>query len=400
MDWLDSVGAVIDCRKKTVEIGSRQKIHFRTTPEPTPAVMAVDSEGLPYELHLARVRTGQTLVARHTTIVECVAPSSWQSDLPGVFEAVVHLGSGVDVLTCLVQPNPTTRVFVLGISNATTQDIKLGQDMILGKLCHVAELPEGGVTGMSPSYVQGTQLAIWEVPHSVATPVSAESDPNAPELRNKRESQPLVQDDGQERSHSETGAQTRYVTCSTQGTSSEPLAFDEAVTVYNCQGRVIPGQDRIQPEEVVLQEEARASWDTILLAEPNRTSWHGPSESKRVREVSSSPRFPRTAENRLPEHLRCMLPPPGVLTSSQVELAVDLVLTYQDVFVGPDGKVGFTNRVRHKIDTGQSEPCLDRLRKKSIPEKAHIGREVAKLLKEGQICPSQSPWASAVVLVK
>ena len=56
---------------------------------------------------------------------------------------------------------------------------------------------------------------------------------------------------------------------------------------------------------------------------------------------------------RLPEHLRCMLPPVGLLTTEQLEEVVELVLEYQDIFIGPDGK---TNRVRHTIDVQRNLP--------------------------------------------
>ena len=102
--------------------------------------------------------------------------------------------------------------------------------------------------------------------------------------------------------------------------------------------------------------------------------------------------------SRLPEHLRCMTPPVGLLTTKQTEEVVDLVLEYQDIFIGPDGKVGFTNRVRHTIDVQGAQPVKVPNRRKSIPDKEHIAAEVQKLEREGQIRKSMSPWAAQVVL--
>ena len=71
----------------------------------------------------------------------------------------------------------------------------------------------------------------------------------------------------------------------------------------------------------------------------------------------------------LPEHLHCVMPPSNLLNIEQYNSVVDLVLEYKDCFVGPDGKVGFTNRVKHKINTGDAMPVKDRGRRKSFEEK-------------------------------
>ncbi|MCP3853862.1 MAG: RNA-directed DNA polymerase, partial [Actinomycetia bacterium] len=83
-----------------------------------------------------------------------------------------------------------------------------------------------------------------------------------------------------------------------------------------------------------------------------------------------------------------------------MEWVANLIVEYQDVFVGADGKVGYTDIMTHKIDTGKTEPIKARTRKKSFVERDHITKEVAKMLSSGQIQPSNSPWGAAVVLAK
>ena len=102
----------------------------------------------------------------------------------------------------------------------------------------------------------------------------------------------------------------------------------------------------------------------------------------------------------MPEHLRCVLPPPEELDRRQLILLVELILEFQDVFVGPDGLVGRTTLLRHKIDVGDAEPFKCHPRKKSPMEREHIAKEVQKLLDEGFIRPSMSPWGAPVVLAK
>jgi len=102
----------------------------------------------------------------------------------------------------------------------------------------------------------------------------------------------------------------------------------------------------------------------------------------------------------LPEHLRCMLPPPGLLDEDQLTEVVHLILEFQDLFTGPDGKVGHTHRVSHKINTEDAIPIKSHPRRKSWHEKEAIEGEVRKMLENGQIIPSKSPWGAPVVLVK
>ena len=115
----------------------------------------------------------------------------------------------------------------------------------------------------------------------------------------------------------------------------------------------------------------------------------------------------------LPQHLHQLVPavefgplPEGadaryeLMTQERVKQVVDLLIEYQDVFVGPDGKVGYTDVTGHKIDTQNAEPIKARPFRKSMTEKQYIEEEVQRLLDAGQISPSKSPWAAPVVLVK
>ena len=103
---------------------------------------------------------------------------------------------------------------------------------------------------------------------------------------------------------------------------------------------------------------------------------------------------------RLPAHLRCMLPDPLSLSPRQAKLLVSLVCQYQDVFVGPDGKVGYTDLAALEIDTQDAKPTRIPVRRTGYAEKKVIEDTVADLLADGKIRPSQSSWASPVVLVR
>jgi predicted aspartyl protease len=99
-----------------------------------------------------------------------------------------------------------------------------------------------------------------------------------------------------------------------------------------------------------------------------------------------------------PEHLLCVLPDGG-LTRGQRKQAMALVTEYQDTFVGPDGKVGTTNLVQHTIDTGEAKPNRQPVRRFGFDRDIE-DTELDKLLTEGKIVPSRSPWASPMGLGK
>ena len=95
-----------------------------------------------------------------------------------------------------------------------------------------------------------------------------------------------------------------------------------------------------------------------------------------------------------------MMPTDGELDPVQEQKVTKLLLDYQDVFIGPDKKVGFTDMVTHKIDTLDAAPRRSCWFRKSFQERDAIAEEVNKLLETHKIEPSKSPWASSVVLVR
>ena len=107
---------------------------------------------------------------------------------------------------------------------------------------------------------------------------------------------------------------------------------------------------------------------------------------------------------RLPEHMRCVLPDAGgdelTLTTSALDEATKLILSYEDCFVGASSKVCWTDQATHSIDTGVNRPVKQPPRRTSFVEKEQIERQLSDLLLEGKIQASESPWASPVLLIK
>ena len=102
-----------------------------------------------------------------------------------------------------------------------------------------------------------------------------------------------------------------------------------------------------------------------------------------------------------PEHLNTLLEQVDVSVGQEVvEKLRKLVCRYRDVFSEGEYDLGDTNVVQHVIDTGQSQPIKQQLRRQPVHLLEKIDDEVARMLNAGVIEPTCSPWASNVVIVK
>ena len=102
----------------------------------------------------------------------------------------------------------------------------------------------------------------------------------------------------------------------------------------------------------------------------------------------------------VPQHLRELeeQSTDGLGTEDQVRVR-RLLVEYQDVFSSGEFDIGRTTRVKHSIDTGGAAPIRQPLRRSSPQQREEVERQVQELLAKGLIEPSDSPWASPVVLV-
>ena len=102
----------------------------------------------------------------------------------------------------------------------------------------------------------------------------------------------------------------------------------------------------------------------------------------------------------VPEHLRCMLPPPGVLTRERVTDVQRFLSRYGNCFVGPDGKVGWTDKAEHTINVDGAKPVRQPPRRLGFEGRDFVEKTIQELQDAGKIRPSDSAWASPVVLVR
>ena len=87
------------------------------------------------------------------------------------------------------------------------------------------------------------------------------------------------------------------------------------------------------------------------------------------------------------------------LTEAEKEQLEELITEYADVFAVSSDELGTTNLVTHVIDTGDHCPIRQPVRWTPFALRDQIAQMVKEMQERGIIQPSQSPWASPVVLV-
>ena len=101
----------------------------------------------------------------------------------------------------------------------------------------------------------------------------------------------------------------------------------------------------------------------------------------------------------VPSHLKEMFENASEnLTADQSNDLENVLIQYQDVFVGPDGKLGRNNWVNHTINTENTKPITIPPRRVPMKQKEIIDIEIDKMLQNDIIEPSNSPWSSPILL--
>ena len=77
-----------------------------------------------------------------------------------------------------------------------------------------------------------------------------------------------------------------------------------------------------------------------------------------------------------------------------------LLADYHDIFSLNDDECGETDLVEFKIDTGEAYPRRQPARRVPFSARREIAKQLEKMQKDNVIQPSESPWASPVVLVR
>src|SRR5579862_411424 len=77
----------------------------------------------------------------------------------------------------------------------------------------------------------------------------------------------------------------------------------------------------------------------------------------------------------------------------------ELIGKYKDICMVEGMELGKTNIVKHKVNTGNNEPIAQKPYKANDEKREVIKKEIEKMLEDGIIKESYSPWASPVVII-
>ena len=88
------------------------------------------------------------------------------------------------------------------------------------------------------------------------------------------------------------------------------------------------------------------------------------------------------------------------ITQQQKQKVMELIHKYQDVFSKCEGDLGYFDKAKFVIDTGNSKPIKQRAYRIPYAKREQIDKMVNDMLKSNVIRKSSSPWASPIVLVK
>ena len=77
----------------------------------------------------------------------------------------------------------------------------------------------------------------------------------------------------------------------------------------------------------------------------------------------------------------------------------DVLCTFRDVFATTGEALGCTSIIKHAVKT-TGPPIRQAMHRLPVALKDTVQKEVKKMLDEGVICPSSSPWSSPLVMVR
>lgn len=87
------------------------------------------------------------------------------------------------------------------------------------------------------------------------------------------------------------------------------------------------------------------------------------------------------------------------LNAEEEEKITNLCLNYPEIFYLEGDKLSFTNQIKHEIKTTDSEPIFTKSYRYPQAHKQEVKSQIDKMLNQGIIQPSFSPWSSPVWVV-
>ena len=79
---------------------------------------------------------------------------------------------------------------------------------------------------------------------------------------------------------------------------------------------------------------------------------------------------------------------------------VRMMMEHHNIFSLDQNEIGYTDRAEHVMELLETEPFKERFRRIAPLLVEEVREHIQEMLDRGAICPSQSPWCNAVVLVR
>lgn len=153
--------------------------------------------------------------------------------------------------------------------------------------------------------------------------------------------------------------------------------------------------------EVVQINTINLTDETIILDKDTLVGRLEPVKSiSTLNDIQMDSNLETNKNDNIPEHLKVMIEKASLALKNEEKLKFqNLILTFQDIFLGPDLKLGRTDLVRHSIDTENAKPVKIPPRRIPISQKQVSEKEIDRLLEADLIEPSNSPWSAPILLV-
>ena len=90
---------------------------------------------------------------------------------------------------------------------------------------------------------------------------------------------------------------------------------------------------------------------------------------------------------------------PYLTSGAEKSEILNLLCDFETTFSKDDCDLGLTKLAEHVIDTGDAKPIKQHPRRVPMAYAGEYKKAVEKLLKQGSVRPSSSPWASPLLLI-
>ena len=399
MDWLVRANAIIDLGRMELTLFAKCTLKLRDTHFKRPQAMAImmnqesnkgisDSEDAMPAFASAY---GEQIVRSGTCgRIKCVLLGAWEKGSDAYFTPGPYQfdDKRVDIIDSLERPKKVGDLYVMhvAVSNSSMEDLIVSDRFLLG-YAKPLTMPVVGVRKPkrrnAKARIKSSRVLANSVHGSFIDPESHWTEKELQET--------------QERMN--------------QHLKDYQRSFDKAEKPYEEQTKGT-GHPRADSHGVFSAEHNETlSKENKMKENPSKSTRGSRNAGNALPRPSPDPNVPERSKGtskmeveewaEIPKHLRTMLPPRGNMTDRQAELVVALVTEFQDIFVGPDGTLGWTDKIQHEIKLeDQSEPFKSRVRPLSVPDKEFVRETISDLLRNGKIRPSKSPWGAPPVLVR